>query len=231
MTLKQFFKNKNIILTGASGGLGLCLGKQLQSLGANIFSIINSKPKSQEVYNFSKEVYACDFLKKKALKKLLNKNLFSKVDILINCAGLWKLQLLEETPLEDYEKFMKINVRAPFALSMNCIKSMKKKGGIIVNIGSSSSYNGCGEAGAYSISKHALLGLSRSLSKALKKYEIRALIYLPGSIQTPMGEKDTRQDFNAFLKPQKLAEYIIYTMSLSNEMIIDEPKINRISIA
>jgi short-subunit dehydrogenase len=73
--------------------------------------------------------------------------------------------------------------------------------------------------------------MSRSLAKSLKKHDIKVLMYSPGSIQTKMGKQDFRQDFNTFLDPQKVAEYIIYATSLSDDMIIDESRINRISIS
>ena len=227
-----FYKNKNIAITGAAGGLGKEFVSQLYDLGANIFSIISRSHKDGEVDNFSKETYHCDFTSNEDIKSLVEKDFFDKIDILINCAGAWILETIEEIDLSDYDKIMNINVKAPFALSSRCARSMKdKKRGIIVNIGSSSSYNGCGDAGAYSISKHALLGMSRSLAKSLKKHDIKVLMYSPGSIQTKMGKQDTRQDFSTFLDPQKVAEYIIYTTSLSDDMIIDESRINRVSIS
>jgi len=227
-----FYKNKNIAITGAAGGLGKEFVFQLHDLGANIFSIISRSSGDRHIKSASKAIHRCDFTSNEDIEELTKKDFFNEIDILINCAGAWLLETIEEINLSDYDKIMNINVKAPFALSTRCARSMKnKKKGIIVNIGSSSSYNGCGDAGAYSTSKHALLGMSRSLAKSLKKHDIKVLMYSPGSIQTKMGKQDFRQDFNTFLDPQKVAEYIIYATSLSDDMIIDESRINRISIS
>ena len=230
--MNNFYKNKNVAITGAAGGLGKEFGNQLHQLGANIFSILSPTSSDQDIKNFSDQIHRCDFSSGKDMSSFVKKDFFNEVDVLINCAGTWALQDIQDTNLDDYDKTMSVNVKAPFALSTRCAQSMKRKNnGLIINIGSSSCYNGCADAGAYSISKHALLGMSRSLAKSLKKYNIKVLIYCPGSIQTKMGAKDTRQDFKSFLNPRKVAEYIIYTSSLADDMIINESKINRISIA
>ena len=105
-----------------------------------------------------------------------------------------------------------------------------KTAGLIVNIGSSSSYNGSPTSGGYCVSKHGLLGLTRSLHKELKKYNIRALIFSPGSIKTKMGKTDTSQDFETFLDPVEIAEYILFCCKFQNEMFIDESRMNRMSV-
>ena len=236
----SFYKNKNILITGAAGGLGGELVKQLYELDANIFCILNEKSDDQGIKRISDKstnpntikIYRCDFSCREEISLITQEDFLNEIDILINCAGIWSLQDIKDITLEEYDKTMSVNVTAPFILSRRCAESMKNRnGGLIINIGSSSCYNGCPDSGAYSISKHALLGMSRSLSKSFKKYNIKSLIYCPGSIQTNMGSRDTRQNFETFLKPNKVAEYIIYASSLSNDMIIDESRINRISIS
>ena len=102
--------------------------------------------------------------------------------------------------------------------------------GRIVNIGSSSSYNGSGETGIYCASKHALLGLSRSLYQEFKDSGVRVYSVSPGSIQTPMGAIDIRQDYSTFINPREVAEYIIFIITYDNEMISEEIRMNRITI-
>jgi short-subunit dehydrogenase len=226
----NFYRNKNIIITGASGGLGKELSKILYEKGANLFLLVSMNSNISDL-DFAKKIYRCDLNNRKDIERTVTTEIFSSVDILINCAGIFPLVSLEDMAIDEYDKVMNINCRAPFILSKGCIASMKNRGGgLIINIGSSSSYTGSSDCGGYCISKHALLGLSRSLTKELKKYNIRVLAFSPGSIKTNMGKTDIRQDFETFLDPKDVAEFILYSATFKNEMIVDESRMNRISI-
>ena len=225
----KFYKNKNVIITGASGGLGYELSLQLHEFGANLFCVVNKNADISKL-DFCKKIYRCDFTKMEDVDNLIWNNIFNEVDILINCAGIFPMKSLEETSLEELDRVMNINFRVPFILTQRATKAMKKqKQGLVVNVGSSSSYNGSPTSGAYCISKHALLGMNRSYSKELKKYNIRSLIFSPGSIKTKMGKVDVSQDYETFLDPKEVAEYILYSSLFNNEMFIDESRMNRIS--
>ena len=172
-----------------------------------------------------------DFRTEEAIQKLVNDLQQVDVDILINNAGVFDLIDIEHSSNEDFTRVMNINVRAPFLLSKYAIEKMKaKKWGRIVNVGSSSAYNGSPDSGLYCISKHALLGLSRSLYKELKKYNINTYSVCPGSIQTPMGASDKRQDYTTFLCPDEVAKYILFLLSFNSNGIVDELRINRIVV-
>ena len=112
---------------------------------------------------------------------------------------------------------------------MNIFKN-KTRWGRILNIGSSSAYNGSGETGLYCSSKHALLGLSRSLTKEYSPYNVRTYCLSPGSTQTKMGATDTRQDFSTFITPEEIAKKAIFIMSFEGEGISEEFRINRMVI-
>ena len=179
--MNTFYKNKNVLITGAAGGLGSELVRQLYELDANIFCILNKKSDDHKIKQISDKsggsntikIYRCDLSCREEISLITQEDFLNKIDVLINCAGIWSLQDIEDVTLEEYDKTMSVNVTAPFILSRKCAESMKNRdGGLIINIGSSSCYNGCPDSGAYSISKHALLGMSRSLSKSFKKYNI-----------------------------------------------------------
>ena len=226
----NFYKNKKVIITGAAGGLGKELSVQLNNFGANLFCVV-SKNSDISKLSFCKKIYRCDFNNVEDVDSLIWNNVFDEVDILINCAGIFPIKSLEETSLEEFDTVMNVNFRVPFILIQRSIKTMKKQNqGLIINVGSSSSYNGSSTSGAYCISKHALLGMSRSYNKELKKYNIRSLIFSPGSIKTKMGKTDVSQDYETFLDPKEVAEYILYSSKFNNEMFIDESRMNRISV-
>jgi 3-oxoacyl-[acyl-carrier protein] reductase len=230
------FNKKNALITGASRGLGREVAINLASMGCNLHILGRDEEKLNETKSIlTKEstVYVktsvVDFCDEYQLNEFLKKDI--TVDILINCAGLFPIKNICESTIKDYNDCFNVNVKAPFALSKKFAEGMKKnKWGRIVNIASSSAYNGSGETGLYCSSKHALLGLSRSLYQELKPHNIRVYNVAPGSIQTDMGATDTRQKFSTFLNAKEVAEYITYIMKFDNEMIPEEIKLSRMVI-
>ena len=105
---------------------------------------------------------------------------------------------------------------------------MKKNGwGRIINIGSSSSYNGYRDTSVYCSSKHALLGLSRSISDEFKQYNIRTYTISPGSIKTKMGKKVKNQTYENFIDPKDISELLINLIQYDNNMKIEEISLGR----
>ena len=173
------------------------------------------------------ETYPIDLCDDEQVEKLVEK--YNKqVDILINCAGIFPLKNIESTSIEEYDECMNINVRSPFLMCKKFSSAMRSKGwGRIVNVGSSSSYSGSGDTGVYCASKHALLGLTRSLFLELRDTGVRVCFLSPGSIQTPMGETDKRQDFSTFIRPEEISNYLLHSLSYDAEMVSDEIRLNR----
>ena len=233
--MNQVYSNKNALITGATGGLGEQVALKLAQKGCNLHLTGRNNEKlkklAQKIKNFHVDVdfTAVDFCSVQQVQDFLKKDV--SVDILVNCAGTFPIKNLCESTLEDYEVCFDINVKAPFILSKKFAEYMKEKGwGRIVNVASSSAYNGSADTGLYCASKHALLGLSRSLYQELKPYNIRVFTVSPGSIQTEMGATDTRQDFSTFLNPEEIADYIIYVMKFDSGMISEEIRLNRVLV-
>jgi len=236
----DIFKDKNAFVTGASGGLGKEIALKLAENGCNLYLTGRSEEKLLKLRdhiletcsNIKVNYFIADLANEKELKKLVLKtqNIVS-IDILINCAGIFPLEPIQNSSIEDYNKCFDINVKAPFYLSREFVHDMiNSHWGRIINVGSSSSYNGSETTGLYCASKHALLGLGRSMYKEYKKYNVRVYNILPGSIQTEMGATDTRQDFDTFLKPEDVARYILFIMSFDSGIISEEIKMNRMVI-
>ena len=101
--------------------------------------------------------------------------------------------------------------------------------GRIINIGSSSSYEGFEKTALYCASKHALLGFSRSIYKEYKKYGIRSLIFSPGSIKSKMGKKIKNQSYRTFLNAKDVAKVILSNIKCDTELVIPETIIRRIT--
>ena len=110
---------------------------------------------------------------------------------------------------------------------------IKNRWGRIVNIASSGAYNGLRNTAIYRSSKHALLGLSRSLHNELKEFNVRTFCISPGPIKTDMGKdiikkENPNENYETFMKPNEIAEFITFAISFDNNLISPEIRLGRI---
>lgn len=241
---KNILKNKNCLITGATGGLGREISIELAKNGCNLF--LTSKEENldgfkSEIENNNNEIsVGCqltDLRIDDEIDSLVNKvrQKFPHIDILVNCAGENHRKPISESSIEEYDSCMNLNVRAPFILSKEFSKDMVKNNwGRIVNIASSSAHNGFKNAAIYCSSKHAILGLSRTLFAELKDQNVRSFCVAPGSMKTRMAKEDVgllaEQDYNTFIEPYEVAKFISRIISYDNEMISQEISLNRLNI-
>ena len=230
---------KNCLIVGASGGIGNEITKKIAEQNYNLFLIGKNKSKLLKLKKEIKkddiivEIESVDLTNEKQIDKSIKKirKTFGKIDILINTSGLFLIKSIDKTTIEEFEESFNINVRAPFIFSKEFSKDMKKsKWGRIVNIGSSSAYNGFKNSTAYCSSKHALLGFSRALFSELKEDNVRVYSISPGSTQTKMGKLSKDQKFETFLKPKEIAEYVEFVISFDKQLISEEIRLNRMEI-
>lgn len=237
--MNQSIQGKNCLITGATGGLGKEIAKEFVKNGCNVFLTgqnnekLVSLKKELENNKVIKIDFECADLSnideiQKMIKKV--KNSFLNIDILVNCAGIFPVKLLSDSTIEDFEKCFSVNVKAAFILCKEFSQEMiSNKWGRIVNIGSSSSYHGFKNTSVYCSSKHALLGLSRSLHNELKEYNVRTYCVSPGSIKTTMGKLVVGQNYETFLDPKEIAQFIAHIILFNNEMISEEIRLNRMN--
>jgi 3-oxoacyl-[acyl-carrier protein] reductase len=230
---------KNCVVVGASGGIGNAITKKLVEENYNLFLIGKNKKKllklkkEIEKDDINVEIESVDLTNEKQIEQSIKKirKTFKKIDILINTSGVFLIKSIDKTTIKEFEESFKINVRAPFIFSKEFSKDMKKsKWGRIVNIGSSSAYNGFKNSTAYCSSKHALLGFSRALFSELKENNVRVYSISPGSTQTKMGKLSKDQKFETFLKPKEIADYVAFVIKFDNQLISEEVRLNRMNI-
>ena len=241
----NILKNKNCLITGATGGLGREIAMELAKKGCNLFltskeeSLEQLKSEIQKNNNeISIEYQLTDLRNDTEINSLVNeiREKLPQIDILVNCAGENHRKSISESTIEEYDSCMNLNVRAPFILSKEFSKDMVKNDwGRIVNIASSSAHNGFKNAAIYCSSKHALLGLSRTLFAELKSKNVRTFCISPGSMKTRMAKEDegllAEHDYNTFMEPNEVAEFIIKIISYDNEMISQEINLSRLIIS
>ena len=242
--MNQILQGKNCLITGATGGLGKEIVKEFAKNGCNLFLTGRNNEKlnslKKELKNYENEIKIdfehADLSDVDDIQKLIDKTkkVFSNIDILVNCAGIFPVKLLSDSTVEDFEKCFSVNVKAAFILSKEFSQEMiSKKWGRIINIASSGAYNGRSKTTIYRASKHALLGLSRSLHSELKEHNVRTFCVSPGPIKTSMGHdiiknENPDEKFDSFMNPNEIAEFIVYLISFDNEMVSEEIRLSRI---
>ena len=239
----KIFEGKKCIITGATGGLGKQIAIEFAQAGCNIFLTGRDNEKLEllkkelKIKNQEIEIFyrSADLRKNEDISDLIDmvRKKFSTIDILINCAGNFPVNPLSESTIEEFDSCMNLNIRAPFVLSKEFSKDMiKNKWGRIVNIASSGAYNGLKNTSIYRSSKHALLGLSRSLSNELKEFNVRTFCFSPGPMKTEMGKEIINKEnhsekFDTFMQTDEIAEFIIFVISFENNLMSPEIRMGR----
>ena len=237
-------EKKNCLITGATGGLGKQIAIELAKKNCNLFLTGRQNKKLEKLNEELKKVNKnnlikhkhCDLQEAQELNNLIQKirDEFNSIDILVNCAGIFPVSSVSESTLEQYDSCMNLNVRIPFVLSKEFSKDMINNGwGRIVNIASSGAYNGLKNTAIYRSSKHALLGLSRSLYNELKEFNVRTFCISPGPIKTDIGKdiikkENPNENYETFMKPNEIAEFITFAISFDNNLISPEIRLGRI---
>ena len=236
--MNQILQGKNCLITGATGGLGKEIVKEFAKNGCNLFLTGRNNEKLNSLKNelqndqIKIDFEAADLSDVDDIQKLIDKtkNAFPNIDILVNCAGIFPVKLLSNSTVDDFEQCFSVNVKAAFVLCKEFSQGMvSKKWGRIVNIASSSAYAGFKNTSIYCSSKHALLGLSRSLHSELKEHNVRTFCVSPGSIKTPMGKSVVGQSYETFLNPSEVAELVGRLISFDSEMISQEIQLHRMN--
>jgi 3-oxoacyl-[acyl-carrier protein] reductase len=188
-------KNKNIIVTGASGGIGNSIVKKLSDAGANILASGTKIEKLEELKKqFEKiKILKFDISKSNDIEKFIEdatNDLGGSLDIIVNNAGITKDNLAIRMSLEEWQKVIDINLTSTFLMSKFAIKKMlKNKSGKIVNITSVVGHTGNLGQANYTASKAGIIAMSKSLSIEYAKKNINVNCISPGFIKTAMTDK------------------------------------------
>ena len=188
-------KGKNIIVTGASGGIGNSIIERLNDNGANILASGTKIEKLNDLKSkFNNiEILKFDISKTDEMEKFIEdatKALGGNLDCIVNNAGITQDNLAIRMTIEEWKKVININLTATFLLSKFAIKKMlKNKSGKIVNITSVVGHTGNLGQANYTASKAGIIAMSKSLAIEYAKKNININCISPGFIKTAMTDK------------------------------------------
>ena len=188
-------KNKNIIVTGASGGIGNSIVEELYKSGANILASGTKIEKLEKLKsNFSNiKFLKFDISESEKIEKFIDdatNDLGGGLDCLINNAGITQDNLAIRMNLDEWEKVINTNLTSTFLCSKFGIKKMlKNKSGKIINITSVVGHTGNLGQSNYTASKAGIIAMSKSLAIEYAKKNININCISPGFIQTAMTDK------------------------------------------
>ena len=190
------FKGKNVLVTGASRGIGKHIAEAFALLGANV--VLNASRDSDyfkvvlDDFNkagYSSTGYVCDVSDSEAVKGMFGyaAEKFGKVDILINNAGITRDMLLMKMTEDEWDSVLDINLKGAFNCSKAAIRPMmKNRWGRIINISSIIGLIGNPGQANYAASKAGMIGFSKSVAKEVGKKGITCNVVAPGFIESDM---------------------------------------------
>ncbi len=209
------FKNKTVLITGGSRGLGLVLAREFAREGARIAICARDERELEQarmdLERLGAEVIAvqCDLTNKQEVNEMVSavSHRFGHIDVLVNNAGVIQVGPLEVMTHEDFELAMNAHFWAPLNTIMAVLPSMRqRKAGRIVNITSIGGKVSVPHLVPYSASKFALVGLSKGLRAELAKDGITVTTICPGLMRTGSPR-------NADFKGQHRFEYAWFSIS------------------
>ena len=211
----------NILVTGASKGIGKAIARELQSVGE--VYVTGRNEKALAACN-AKDFCVCDL--SKDINSLATFIEDKKIDVLVNNAGEYIYGALESMKTDEIMRVFETDLIAPGYLISKAIPHMKgQRWGRIINIGSISGVMGEAYASIYSASKAGLIGLTKSLALELAEYEITVNTINPGWVETDLGLNSIEEsEFSKeeiidtipqkrFVKPEEVAKLCKYLIS------------------
>ena len=185
------WKNKIVVITGASSGIGKATKEALLSKGAIVYNLDRNKPGEED-----RHFILCDVSRKENINAAIDQ-VFEKekrIDMLFANAGVHLFATLEETSYEQLESIVGINILGVFYLLKKTIPIMKQqRKGSIVLMGSDQSFIGKASSSVYGMTKGAIAQLAKSTAIDYAPYNIRVNCICPGTIDTPLLHRAVEQ--------------------------------------
>ncbi|MGO9769027.1 MAG: SDR family NAD(P)-dependent oxidoreductase [Roseiarcus sp.] len=197
--MTQRLQAKTALVTGTSSGIGKAIANVFLREGAKVIGIDRS-PMPEEFLGKNFSFVQLDLSDRAESNKLVDDCVkkFGYVDVLVNNAGIGNATSISNTRDEDLDRYLEVNLAAPFRLCRAMVSAMQGRGGSIVNIGSIYGMAGISGSAGYATSKAALIALTRQLAAEFGRDGIRVNAVAPGLIATALTKE--RLEANAMFR-------------------------------
>jgi short-subunit dehydrogenase len=227
-------QKRRALITGASSGIGKATALAFAKAGIDVALVSRSLDKLEAVAEAAEQTgveakaYAMDLacisqVQEKIQAIALD---FGDLDILVNNAGIAYTATLSETPLEDWQQVINLNLTSVFQCITGILPLMRDRGiGTIINVASIAAKQPFPIWGAYSVSKAGLIALSQTLAQEERAHGIRVTAICPGAVNTELWDAETvhvNLDRSKMLTPEIVAQSILYTVLLPQQAVVDE---------
>lgn len=211
---------KNILVTGISKGIGMCIARLLVSEGYFVYgtytsSVDEAQKLKEELKNM--EIFQSDFTDRKQVLSLIEKLKDIKFDGIVNNAGIIIFEKFDELNIENWDKVINVNLNAPLILSHG-LRNNLNKGSTIINICSTDGFIGSFVSLSYSASKAALINLTKGLGNIFGKDGIRVVGIAPGWVGSGMDspaikEAEANNPLNRNATGEEIANVVSFLLS------------------
>lgn len=233
---------RTALVTGASKGIGLEVCKVLADAGADVVAVARDRAgleearaaveaKGRRCLVVEADMATVEGPREAAARAL---NAFGTIDVLVNNAGVALLDELAVATVEDWDRTMAVNLRAPFLLAQALVARMiEKKAGKIVNVSSQTGIVALERHGAYAASKNGLNALTKVMTVEWSRHNIQCNAVCPTIIMTPMGEKVwsdpkkhgpmlAKTPLGRFGRPVEVADVVLFLASRASDLVTGE---------
>ena len=224
---------QNIVITGGNDGLGKTLTEELAK-NNNVIILATNEDKLIKVAKDNKCKYkVCDVSKYNVVDNVIKDivNEYGRVDVLINNAGLWIQEELDQNYSDRINAVVNVNLLGVINCSKAVLPYMKQnRSGLIININSQAGINHKAERVVYNATKWGVTGFSKSLQDEVAKYGIRVTDVMPGMMKTDMFNKmNIQKNMENGLDTKEVARLIQFIIDTPHNVMIPEVGIKHIN--
>lgn len=225
------------LVTGSSQGMGRSIGIGLAEAGAKVVLTARNRTKLEAVRNEiasqggQADVIQADLSVDEDILRMFDElsKRCGRLDILVNNAGIGLWGKLVDFPMEKFDRIMAVNVRGLYLCCQQAMRMMiPRNKGFIINVSSVVGFKGYPNQSAYTASKHAVMGITKSLAVEAQEHNICVSAILPGGVDTDfIGEARPDLDRSILIPPEDIARCVLFLLSLSDRAMVDQIYIRR----
>jgi len=230
-------RGKVAIITGASRGIGEAIAIACAEAGADVGLLARSEADLQAVAERARSFgvtalpLVTDVADETQVQRAMSqiKATWGRIDVLVNCAGIGVFGPVAKTSTVDWDRVMAVNARGPFLMCREAMPLLARDGqACILNVASVVGVKGYVNQGAYTASKHALLGLTKVLAQELQPEGIRVHALCPGGVDTDLVTRARPDlDTSVLMTPEEVAQIAMFLINQPGNAVVDQINVRR----